>query len=59
MQAWMILWGSILVISGIGFLVLLVVVSKGAIQELKLTLDELRADTQESAEHPEILDEAI
>ena len=29
----------------------------GAIGELRLMLDELRADTRESAEHPEVLDE--
>ncbi len=59
MNAWMTLWTGLLVFSMIGFLVLLITVSAGAVRELRQMLDELREDTRESAEHPEMLDEAV
>lgn len=59
MNGWMILWCGVLGFGILGFLTLILVVSVGAISELKLTLEDLRADAQESAEHPETLDEAV
>lgn len=58
MQAWMTLWTILLAISVVSFVGLLLVVGSGAIGELRQMLDELREDTRESAEHPEMLDEA-
>jgi len=56
MQTWMTLWTVLLVFGGIGFIVMLVVVTAGAFGELKEALSELRQDTQESAAHPDRLD---
>ena len=58
MNGWMILWTVTLVVGVVGFIGLLLTVSLGAVGELRLMLEELREDTRESAEHPEILDEA-
>lgn len=58
MSGWMILWATVLVGSVAGFVGLLLLVGFGAIGELRQMLEELRADTREAAEHPEILDEA-
>ena len=58
MNGWMILWTTVLLGGAAGFSGLLVVVGFGAIGELRKMLDELREDTREAAEHPEILDEA-
>jgi len=58
MNGWMILWTTVLVSSVVGFVGMLWLIGFGAIGELRQMLEELRADTRESAEHPEILDEA-
>ena len=57
MQMWMTVWTIVLVAAVVGFLGLIVGISAGAVQELKESLRELRADAQESQEHPEMLDE--
>ena len=59
MNIWMTFWTVLLSVAAFSFAVLLVLVSKGAIRELRQSLQELREDTRESAEHPEILDEAV
>lgn len=58
MQAWMTLWTILLAVSVVSFVGLLLVVGSGAVGELRQTLEELRKETRESAEHPEMLDEA-
>ena len=58
MNGWMILWTAVLASGVIGFTGLLLVVGCGAVGELRQMLDELREDTREAAEHPEVLDEA-
>ena len=58
MYAWMTLWTLLLVASIVSFLGLLLAVGAGVIGELKQSLAELREDTRQSTEHPEILDEA-
>jgi len=58
MTGWMTLWTVLLVGSTLAFGGMLLVVGGGAIRELRQMLDELREDARESAEHPEILDEA-
>jgi len=58
MQFWMTLWTGLLVVSAGAFLLMLLIVGFGAIGELRQMLMELRADTRESAAHPEILDRA-
>ena len=55
----MTLWTIVLLGSGVSFVAMLIFISGGALRELRMTLDELREDTRESAEHPEILEEAI
>jgi hypothetical protein len=59
MQAWMTLWTALLAVSGVAFVLMLVIVAGGAIGELRETLRELRADTEDAAAHPETLDEAV
>ena len=59
MNGWMTVWTVLLVGSFTAFVGMLVIVGKGAVKELWQTLDDLRKDTQEAAEHPEILDEEI
>lgn len=56
MQMWMTLWTIVLVAAAVGFLGLILGISVGAVSELKESLEELRADTIESQEHPEELD---
>lgn len=58
MNGWMVLWSGLLAAAVLGFLGLLLIVGVGAVRELRQTLDELREDTREAAEHPELLDEA-
>ena len=58
MNGWMMLWTAVLAGGVIGFVGLLLIVSVGAVKELRQMLDELREDTREAAEHPEVLDEA-
>jgi len=58
MNGWMILWTMVLAGSVAGFVGMLWLIGFGAIGELRQMLEELRADTREAAEHPEILDEA-
>lgn len=59
MQAWMTVWTILLIFSGVTFVGLLVIVGGGAIRELRQSLDELREDARQAAEHPETLDQAI
>lgn len=56
MQTWMTIWTALLVVGGLGFVVMLVVVTAGAFGELGEALNELRQDTQESTAHPDSLD---
>ncbi len=56
MQGWMALWSVMLVGSVATFAGMLLVVGMGAWGELGESLAELREDTRNSAEHPEILD---
>lgn len=58
MNASMTSWTVLLAVGTVSFAGLLVLVSLGAIRELRQSLVELREDTRQSAEHPEILDEA-
>ena len=59
MNAWMMLWTSLLAASCLSFLGMLILVGGGAVRELRESLAELRDDTRDAAEHPETLDEAI
>lgn len=59
MQAWMTLWIVMLVGSVATFAGLLVYVGTGAWRELSESLAELRKDTRDAAEHPEVLDREI
>jgi len=57
-MTWLTFWLIILVVSIGSFVLMMILIGSGAIKELKLTLEELREDTEESRAHPEILDEA-
>ena len=57
MFIWMTLWTTLLIVSVATFCLLLLIVGAGAPGELRESLSELRQDTQQSLEHPEILDE--
>jgi len=59
MQLWMTLWTILLVVSCGTFLGMMVLVGRGAVRELRETLSELKEDTREAREHPEILDQEI
>ena len=59
MQLWMALWIVMLVGSVATFAVMLLLVASGAPRELAESLAELRADTRDAAEHPEILDREV
>ncbi|MEQ8852404.1 hypothetical protein [Gimesia sp.] len=59
MYLWMSIWTALLLTSGLAFLVVLVYVVSGVKAELKATLDDLRADVNESQAHEEILDRPI
>ena len=59
MIIWMTIWIVTLAVGVFGFALLLLMVSSGAIRELKETLQELREDRREADEHPKSLDEAI
>lgn len=59
MTGWMTLWTIVFVTAVVGFVLLLLLVSVGAIRELRQTLNELREDAAAAAENPETLDEAI
>ncbi|MCA9041014.1 MAG: hypothetical protein KDA65_11750 [Planctomycetaceae bacterium] len=56
---WLNFWLVVLFISLTTFLLMMIIIGGGAIKELKLTFDDLRADTEEAAEHPEELEREI
>ncbi|WP_291176376.1 hypothetical protein [Gimesia sp.] len=56
MYIWMTIWTLLLLISGVAFLVVLAFVSFGVKAELRDTLNDLKADVNESQAHEEILD---
>ncbi len=56
MYMWMTIWTLLLLISGVAFLVVLAFVSFGVKAELRDTLNDLKADVNESQAHEEILD---
>jgi len=57
-MTWLTFWLIILGTSIGSFVLMMILIGSGAIKELKMTLEELREDTEESKTHPEILDEA-
>lgn len=59
MYIWMTIWTLLLLTSGLAFLVVLVYVSIGVKAELHETLNDLKADVDESRAHEEILDRPI
>ncbi|QDT40139.1 hypothetical protein Pan241w_01920 [Gimesia alba] len=59
MYVWMTIWTILLLTSGLAFLVVLVYVSFGVKTELQETLNDLKADVDESRAHEEILDRPI
>jgi len=59
MYFWMIIWTTLLLISGLAFLIVLFYVSTGVKAELKETLNDLKADVDESKAHEEILDRPV
>ncbi|WP_339730886.1 hypothetical protein [uncultured Gimesia sp.] len=59
MYVWMTIWTILLLTSGLAFLVVLVYVSFGVKAELRDTLNDLKADVDESRAHEEILDRPI
>lgn len=59
MYVWMTIWTILLLTSGFAFLVVLVYVSFGVKAELRETLNDLKADVDESRAHEEILDRPI
>ena len=59
MYVWMTIWTILLLTSGLAFLVVLVYVSFGVKAELVETLNDLKADVDESRAHEEILDRPI
>lgn len=59
MYVWMTIWTILLLTSGLAFLVVLVYVSFGVKAELQETLNDLKADVDESRAHEEILDRPI
>ncbi|QDT88562.1 hypothetical protein [Gimesia algae] len=59
MYMWMTIWTLLLLISGVAFLVVLVFVSVGVKAELRDTLNDLKADVNESQAHEEILDRPV
>lgn len=59
MYVWMTIWTILLLTSGLAFLVVLVYVSFGVKAELHETLNDLKADVDESRAHEEILDRPI
>jgi len=59
MYAWMTIWTILLITSGLAFLVVLAYVAYGVKSELIETLDDLKADVNESQAHEEILDQPI
>ncbi|QDT76771.1 hypothetical protein GmarT_01850 [Gimesia maris] len=59
MYIWMTIWTLLLLISGVAFLVVLTFVSFGVKAELRDTLNDLKADVNESQAHEEILDRPV
>ena len=59
MYAWMTIWILLLITSGLAFLVVIAYVAYGVKAELIETLDDLKADVDESQAHEEILDQPI
>ncbi|MCH9653494.1 MAG: hypothetical protein K0U86_11270 [Planctomycetes bacterium] len=59
MYAWMTIWTIMLIASGLAFLVVLAYVAFGVKAELIETLNDLKADVDESVAHEEILDQPI
>ncbi|QDV48171.1 hypothetical protein [Gimesia fumaroli] len=59
MYVWMTIWTILLLTSGLAFLVVLIYVSFGVKTELHETLNDLKADVDESRAHEEILDRPI
>jgi hypothetical protein len=55
MYVWMTIWTILLLTSGLAFLVVLIYVSYGVKAELRETLNDLKADVEESRNHEEIL----
>lgn len=55
----MTIWTILLITSGLAFLVVLAYVAYGVKSELIETLDDLKADVNESQAHEEILDQPI
>ncbi|MEZ6048882.1 MAG: hypothetical protein R3C11_25540 [Planctomycetaceae bacterium] len=58
-MTWLNIWLIVLATSLISFLLMMILIGGGAIKELKLTFDDLRADTDEATAHPEELDKEI
>ncbi|QDU80441.1 hypothetical protein Pla110_21710 [Polystyrenella longa] len=58
-MTWLNIWLVVLAISLLSFLIMMIVIGGGAIKELKMTFDDLRADTDEATSHPEELDKEI
>jgi hypothetical protein len=56
MTAWMTFWTILLIGSCATFAGMLVLVGMGALGELRQTLDDLRRDTLEASQNPELLD---
>ncbi len=59
MYAWMTIWTILLITSGLAFLVVLGYVVFGVKAELIETLNDLKADVDESQAHEEILDRPV
>ncbi len=59
MYFWMTIWILLLLISGLAFLAVLAFVSFGVKAELRDTLNDLKADVNESEAHQEILDRPV
>lgn len=59
MYVWMTIWTILLLTSGLAFLVVLVYVLFGVKAELHETLNDLKADVDESRAHEDILDRPI
>ena len=56
---WLNIWLIVLGVSLVSFLLMMIVIGGGAVKELKMTFDDLRADTAEATAHPEELDKEI
>lgn len=59
MYVWMTIWTILLITSGLAFLVVLGYVVYGVKAELIETLNDLKADVDESQAHEEILDRPV